>query len=258
MVKGLVGVVLLLAGGALAVLGGISVATFGSSGSLEAVSTPLETSPQGHALVADIVGVSTGFPGSTMLGTTTIGAQAEGGQPLFVGVGSRALVDKYLFGVPYQAVRQDGSAWETLSVPGTKQPPPPGKQKLWASQSTGVHPSLEFRPPGAGSSSFVVMNADGSPGVDARITVGYVSKWVFPLSIAALVVGILLAFEGVYLLWRSRRPRTSAGSESGPPPPVSRAQAAPVVPAVPAAKPEQPQAAAPPDDWFRQEDTPSR
>lgn len=213
--KRIVGAVLLVLGAVLMAAGGLGVATFGPSGTLTVTSTPLQTGAEGYALVADVVAVNAGFPGSTLLGTPTLGADSTGTGRLFVGVGSQEQVNTYLNGVAFQAVRQDGTQWQSLAVPGSKTPTPPAEEDLWIRRATGNAPTIEFKG-SSGGSTFVVMNDDASPGVDARIMVGYTSRWIFPLSIAALVVGLALIVWGAAWLFRRRReePATSVVSDS--------------------------------------------
>ena len=108
-----------------------------------------------------------------------MGADSTGTGRLFVGIGSQEQVNTYLNGVAFQAVRQDGAQWQSLAVPGSKTPTPPAEEDLWIRRATGNAPTIEFKGSSAGS-TFVVMNDDASPGVDARIMVGYTSRWIFP------------------------------------------------------------------------------
>ncbi len=212
--KALLGIILLIAGALLAVGGALTAVAFGPSGTLQSASTPLKTDPDGYALVADVVAVSAGFPGSALLGTPTLGADSTGTERLFVGIGSRADVDEYLAGASFEAVRQDGSAWQSLSIPGVKKPGVPTDESFWIRRATGNEPTVDFATSN-GNATFVIMRADGTPDVRAQILIGYTSRWVFPLALAALVIGVLLAIEGIVLLVRSRRGgRPAAGGDA--------------------------------------------
>lgn len=205
MLKVVLGLVSLVVGVALLAAGVLGIVTFGTSGTLEAVSTPLKSNPKSYALVADVIGIDTGFPGSSSLGTTTLGAQSTNGKRLFIGVGPRDAVDEYLLGVPFDAVRQDGSAWQTQTVPGTNKPAPPANERFWLRRGTGIKPTVEFVTPGSGMATYVIMNGDGTPAVAARMTMGFSSPSAFPLSIAAIIIGGLAALLGLFLLLRRRR-----------------------------------------------------
>lgn len=214
--KAVLGVILLVVGLLLGIGGVLTATTFGPSGTLQTASTPLSTTPDGYALVADVVGVSAGFPGSDLLGTPTLGADSPGTERLFVGIGSRQDVDDYLAGVAFQAVRQDGGTWESLSIPGGRKPKVPSDESFWFRASTGNAPTIDFATSN-GTGTFVVMHADGTPDVSARILIGYTSKWVFPLAIGAVVLAALLILEGIVLLRKSRRSDPAATDHAGPP-----------------------------------------
>lgn len=199
------GLIALLVGAVLTVLGVMGALTFGPSGTLEATSSPLRSGSQSYALVADVIGVNTGFPGSTSLGKTTVGARAQGSGRLFVGVAPRDSVDEYLFGSPFDAVRQEGGTWSTKPVPGTTDPGAPMDQDFWLRRATGSRPTVDFVTSNSGPSTFVIMNEDGEPAVNAQMTIGFTSPWIFPISIGAAVVGVLLLLEGGYLLLRRKR-----------------------------------------------------
>lgn len=197
------GGILLVVGLLLIAAGALGVAAFGPSGTISEKSPPLKTQPDGYALVVDVLGVNAGFPGSSLLGTPTLGADSTGPERMFVGVAPRDSVDEYLTGVAFEAVRQEGSQWPTESIPGTKKPPVPADETLWVDESTGNAPSIDFTPATSGS-TFIVMNADATPGVAAQIVVGYTSPFVFPASIAAMVLGLLAIIQG-FLFMRGRR-----------------------------------------------------
>lgn len=203
------GVLLIVLGAILAGLGGLVAATFGPSGSLETTSTPLATSRDGYALVADVDEVTAGFPGSSLLGTPTLGADSVGSERLFIGLGGRPDVDEYLSGVAFQAVRQDGSTWQSLAIPGSRQPDAPTDEQFWIRRATGNAPTVPFTTTNSGT-TFVVMRDDGTPEVEARIVVGYSSSYVFPGAVAALVIGLAL------LIWGATRLRRRASTDTEP------------------------------------------
>lgn len=226
----ILGLVCIVVGALTVTIGVIGVSAFGSAGKLEVTSSRLTTDRDAYALVADVQGVSAGFPGSQTLGTTTIGASSVGGKRLFVGLATGKEVNDYLFGVPFEAVRQNGSTWETLPVPGLEEAAPPATQKFWLRKSTGPAPSFEYTG-GTGTSSLVIMNADGRPSVNAAIRISYVSSSIFPLSLAAIALGALLVLFGLFVLWRARRRPARAAADGNADPAAEGA----VLPAQPAA-----------------------
>lgn len=208
-----VGALLVLVGLVLAAFGGLIAATFGTSGTLTTSSTPLSTTRDGYALVADVDTVTAGFPGSSLIGTPTLGADSVGTDRLFIGLGGRPDVDEYLSGVAFEAVRQDGDTWQSLAIPGSRTPGVPTDEKFWIRRATGNAPTLPFTTTNSGT-TFVVMRDDGTPEVNARIIVGYTSSYVFPGSVALIVIGVGLVIWGATRMRRRPVDADQAASEA--------------------------------------------
>jgi hypothetical protein len=200
-------IVSIVVGVALLVVGSLGVQTFGTAGTLVLESPKLQSAPEAYALLTDVVRVDTGLPFSDALGETTIGASSENQEALFIGLAVTAQLEEYLLGVPYDVVRDDGGQWETLSVPGIEKPKDPLKQNVWIRRSKGPSPELSFTAASGGVTTFVVMNSDVDSGVVAKLSIGYKSTTVFPLSIAAIVIGLVLIAFGFWLGFQSRRRR---------------------------------------------------
>jgi hypothetical protein len=159
--------------------------------------------------------------------TVTISLQPAGsGGQLFAGIGPTADVERYLGSVARDRVtdyddstvsyeRHDGSATAT----------PPGDETFWVAKvTTGEPGALTWNVEG-GDWTVVVMNADGSSGVDANARVGIKVDWLLPVAIVLMVIGLLLLVGGILLavlVGRDRRPRpmlAPAGTSTLPPPP---------------------------------------
>ena len=197
-----------IAGGAVAIQG------FGTDGEVDLSSPTLEASKDARALVMDVANVDAGFPGSDQLGETTIGVQSKNFSSMFIGLASTANVDEYLSGVPYDVIRYENSRWETTSVPGTGEPSPPLDETFWTRRSTGTSPTVEFRKAPGPSTTFVVMNADTKPGIATAVRIGYRSSLIFPLALAAIVVGLVLIIIPILLAYLGRRRRAKQGRVS--------------------------------------------
>lgn len=207
------GLVLFILGLAAVTLGGLAVSAFGTSGSLQTTSPPLQTSEKSYAIVADILAIDAGFPGSSQLGEVTIGAESLNGDLLFIGYGQRSDVNAYLAQVQFDAVTQQGDGWDTRTVPGRNEPATPEDQAFWLDSSTGVDPNIVFDIAGSDQLTVVVMNQDQQPGVNAELYVGYESEIVFPVSAAAIAVGVVFVVLGVVLMFRRGRSPKSAKIE---------------------------------------------
>jgi hypothetical protein len=152
------------------------------------------------------------------LGRVKIEAQSNDGKPLFVGIGRTSDVERYLDGVPHATVHDvedgpfDSFNAETTRHAGNRHPAAPEHAGIWAASSEGTGKQttdVDFR---EGDWSVVVMNADGSLGVDADVSAGANLPFLDELGWTALgsgsfamVVGIALIVAGV------RRPQDPTG-----------------------------------------------
>jgi hypothetical protein len=183
------------------------------SSSTEAFSTPTP------ALVTDEILVEAGRPGDS---PTDVGdlaevriraTSAEPGTALFVGIGPKAEVEAYLRGVAHDRMASfelDPFAVRFDRVPGGPAPAP-AAQPFWVATATGSGTQTLLWSKERGAWSAVVMNADGSPGVEVRADVGLRFGFLLPLGVALLAAGMLLA-AGTALLGRGRRTRTAITS----------------------------------------------
>ena len=154
------------------------------------------------------------------------GRGAEG-KPLFVGLAERVDVERYLNGVSYAEVRRLGVEgadrprqprlqYETST--GTTIPPAPATQTFWLENAAGSRSQrLDWRIE-PGDYCVVLMNDDGSRGVNAVVSLGIKAPVV--LTIAAIVLGVgaaLFLLGLVAILLSARRPtHGTSSSEAGP------------------------------------------
>jgi hypothetical protein len=96
---------------------------------------------------------------------------ASADEPLFVGVGPSADVDRYLSGVSHAVITEFwGDEMET--VDGGKPAPAPGAQEFWVASASGPGAQTLEWEPADGSWTVVVMNPDGGPGIDVGADLG--------------------------------------------------------------------------------------
>jgi hypothetical protein len=168
----LTGLALLVAGGALTV-----AAAGQDDGYLTDPDAPLHST--GHAVTVREVGVNASVPGVVadrdLLGRVRIRAAGDDpGRPLFVGIGSRADVDRYLAGVGHDEMRDvDLDPFDVSYRRHAGGPPatPPGDQGFWTVSDAGTGTREVLWDVTPGEWAVVVMNADGSAGVDATVGV---------------------------------------------------------------------------------------
>ena len=123
--------------------------------------------------------------------------------PLFIGIGPSGDVAKYLAGVGHTEIADlDVDPFKVSYVPRPGGPPTadPAVQTFWVASDTGTGPRTLAWDVADGNWSVVVMNADGSPGVDADVTVGAELPIIQPIAIAALVVGGVLLMLGIAII----------------------------------------------------------
>jgi hypothetical protein len=144
--------------------------------------------------------------------TARIEARASG--PVFVGIGPSAAVERYLSRVRHaQIIDVDTHPFRVTShlVPGGAQPAAPGDQDFWRVQSSGRGARAVTWPVESGEWSVVIMNANGSPGVDVQARFGarvpslrWVGIGLLAGGVFALLVGGLLLSLGTGLIPRRR------------------------------------------------------
>jgi hypothetical protein len=142
------------------------------------------------------------------------------GKPVFAGIARTGDVDAYLRGSAHETLTDiDVDPFEPSfeQAPGSGTPSRPADQRFWAATSDGSKP-LDWKVKD-GTWSVVVMNADGSANVDARVSAGASLPWLDELQLAAwIAVAVLLALGGGLLasgLRRRPQPSAPAGSAWG-------------------------------------------
>ena len=119
-----------------------------------------------ESLDMDLEGFDAGLAGQARLQVTS----AAGG-PVFVGIAPTEDVERYLAGTEHATLTDlDTSPFRatTETVPGARTPADPAAQDIWSASTSGTGTqSLEWDIE-EGDWSALVMNADGSPGVDVQ------------------------------------------------------------------------------------------
>jgi hypothetical protein len=215
------GLVLLVTGGALVAASG------NDSGYLTDGEATLHSA--GYAVTVREIGVDGSVPDFVTdrgeLGQVRVRAASEAaGTPLFVGIAPRADVDRYLAGVANDEVRDfDVDPFRVDyrrnagGPPGTR----PGDQPFWTASNAGTGSRELQWDIAPGEWAFVVMNADASAGVDARVDVGATVPALRPVGIGCLVAGGTALAIGAVLVTvavrgRRRSPYTAVPVASAP------------------------------------------
>jgi hypothetical protein len=131
----------------------------------------------------------------------TIRIRAIGSEhPLFIGVARTQDVNGYLLEVPHQVVTDVGTDPFDVAYReaiGSRPPRPPEREPFWVAASvipSNGELSWDVAP---GRWAVVVMNADGSAGIDARLELGAKVGFLVPVGVGLIVGGALLFIVGV-------------------------------------------------------------
>jgi hypothetical protein len=164
-----------------------------STGYLMTSATPYSTST--YALV------SASYRGGTakdwlvardLLGTVRVRTRSS--TPVFVGIAPESAVNAYLDGVSHAQGDQFGTpSSEFLVYPGGAPSSPPAAQQFWSASTVGAGEQTLSWTPQTGSWRIVLMNATGSAGVNADVSIGARFPHLLTIGIAVLGAGILLA-----------------------------------------------------------------
>ncbi len=160
-------------------------------------------SSNGRAIVTDAMHVGA-FPDWLV---ARLRVRASSDKPLFVGIGRRADVDRYLAGVRHSTIEDVSYGPFDVSYstqPGTAIPGRPAAQRFWTASSAGAARQTVAWNVQNGSWRVVVMNADGSPGVTTDAKVGATVHGALAVVLVALALGLALVAGAVALVLRGR------------------------------------------------------
>lgn len=169
-----------LIGLALGVAGVVALIAYGTGRDVDGystISTERSATPR-YALVSQEVdlGAEVDAAGPVSLGDLArvrVRAEAIGGQAVFVGIGPRDDLRRYLASVSHDEVTHvgfDPFRATYRAHPGTLVPGPPAERAFWVARASGAgRRMLEWNLEG-GRWSLVVMNAAAAPGVAADLS----------------------------------------------------------------------------------------
>jgi hypothetical protein len=148
------------------------------------------------------------------LGKIKVSAESRDGKPVFVGIARTTDVEKYLDGVPYTTVDDvEVSPFEAdyTRHAGNRHPVAPEHAGIWVESSQGSARQAIDWEVDDGDWSVVVMNADGSLGVDADVQAGADIPFLDELGWSAIGSGAFALVLGIGLIALGvRRPKAVA------------------------------------------------
>jgi hypothetical protein len=216
--RAVTGVLLLLVATPLALAGGGLWLVMGHRGPGGAYTASVERlRTDGYAIVVpDVDAVLRADAPFARGGQTTLSLSARGpGGPLFLGLGPYPEIARYLAGVAQARVTRVRPARGPLPVDVTvvagrlAPATPPVAQPYWRATSTGltrdgrVEDALTWVPASARGRhlGFVVMNADGSAGLDVTLAAALAPAWLGPTTAGLLTLGTMLALLALLALF---------------------------------------------------------
>jgi hypothetical protein len=162
-----------------------------------------------HAIASDDLDVS-GVPlGEDRYGTVRLKVRDRGGKPIFAGIARTGDVDAYLAGASHATLTDvDFSPFEASyrETTGERLPGPPAAQDIWVARAHGPGSQTLDWDVEDGNWSVVVMNADGSPRVDAAVSAGVSLPFLDDLGMWLwIAAAALLALAGALIVGAQRR-----------------------------------------------------
>jgi hypothetical protein len=155
---------------------------------------------------------------STGLSDIRLDVESQSDKPIFVGIARTDQVSSYLSGVSHTVLRDvDFDPFEARysRQAGERRAAAPGDERIWAASTQGAGPQTLTWDVEDGDWSIVVMNADGSPGVQADVSAGAKLPYLTEIGWSAIGTGALLVPTAAGLLVLAvrapRRSRVAAG-----------------------------------------------
>jgi hypothetical protein len=137
---------------------------------------------------------------------------------VFLGLAPVADGSAYLAGVEHTVIDDlgvDAPASSQVLLPGGPPAGPPVAQDFWVAESSGPGTRQLTWTPAEGNWVFVIMNADGSPGVTVDARIGATVPALGDLGWGLLISGLFCLLIGLLLIVLAIRRRSS---DVGPPP----------------------------------------
>ncbi|MEV6494453.1 hypothetical protein AB0M20_38405 [Actinoplanes sp. NPDC051633] len=158
----------------------------------------------------DIAGIAPLWPDyDGLLGKLRLRVSGTGGEPVFIGVAPADKAEAYLNGVGHATLTElEDPVTAYAEHAGGAPRGNPADQTFWTAQSTGSGVQAVEWPLTDGEWTVVVMNADGSTGVDASLDVGItapVQRWAAQVLLGMSAFVGLIALLLIFVGFRRRR-----------------------------------------------------
>jgi hypothetical protein len=190
------------------------------AGYLSTASKPFSTST--YAIATDSLDIDSGassvITSQDEYGKVRLKVTPHGDAPVFVGIAPTDAVSSYLDRSAHATLTDiDVDPFRATYQPhgGAAQPAPPTGQHIWAASTHGTGRQTLTWDVKHGNWSIVVMNADGSAGVDVGVSAGAnvpVLDWIGWVALGGGLVLLIAAGGLMFVGLRPRGPRANADS----------------------------------------------
>ena len=207
------GAVLTAVGGILAVGGGTVVAVTGTDGTLSSGHSTIASTTT--ALVTEESDIDEGGIGFVADPSIEIAVRGSD-QPVFVGVGPADAVDRYLAGAAVETVTDfEVRPFELTTTvrDGSARLDSPLDQSFWVAEADGRSAATTSWRIRDGSYRVVVMNADGSPGIEVDGQFGVSVPRLTAIAGTALAGGLVLIVTGIVIVIAGARTKDTPAPE---------------------------------------------
>lgn len=172
------------------------------------ISAPRENfSTQTYALTSPSVGEITVNPRGLQnlpFDIATVRLQAtSAGSDVFIGIAPEVDIERYLAGVERAEIRNlqyFPFRVDYREIVGTHAATPPADENFWTESATGPGTQEIQWSVAPGEWGVVVMNADGSPGVNVDLQPAARSDLIVPIATLLIVIGAVLLIIGISLI----------------------------------------------------------
>jgi hypothetical protein len=127
---------------------------------------------------------------------------------VFIGIAREGDLDRYLVQTAHEEITDvhgPSFSYDSVRRGGTAAPGVPAAASFWAASTSGRGTQALTWKPGEGRWAVVVMNADGSRGVTADVSVGAKTDAVLPIGIVLLSLGVVGLVVAAGLIWLGAR-----------------------------------------------------
>jgi hypothetical protein len=188
------------------------------------VSTASERFSTGaYAIATDNLDVKIDAPGWIInpdhYGKVRLKVKPRTGKPVFIGIAPTRAVERYLSASAHDQLTDVSYApfrSSTDYYPGGRRPAAPAAQRFWVASAHGTGSQTLTWDVRRGDWSVVLMNADGSRGVDAGVSAGARLPFLAAVGWGSVGGGLLLLAVAGGLMYTGLRTRRVAAAAPGP------------------------------------------